>query len=79
MIGIRSQDCQCRRGSTLRRYGDFRSTLFIAVCRDPFAFWFNSIRRDDSIGKRIEGKAELILAAIEAKDTANLRCELSHC
>lgn len=46
------------------RYGSFAQTLFVAVCRDPFTYWTRSVRRDDLVGKRIEEKAKMVLAAI---------------
>ncbi len=66
---------------TYMHYGNLPSTLFVAVSRgdgsrenDGLEFCFLNIRRDDLIGKRIEEKAKLILAAIDAGNPPICEC-----
>ena len=61
------------------RYGNFERALFVSVCREPFAYWFQFVRRDELIGTRIEEKAMTVLAAIDARDPSQLTCECAHC
>ncbi len=56
------------------RYGRSNQTLLVAVCRDPFMFWFDNIARDDLIGVGIEAKAKYMLAAIDHHDPPSCEC-----
>lgn len=59
---------------TYMRHGDYASALVVAVSRDSFDLFFLTVPRNDRAGERIDCKARMILAAIDARRPPHCTC-----
>ncbi len=59
---------------TYMRHGDYRQALVVAVSRDSFDLFFLTVPRNERAGERIDCKARMILAAIDAQRPPHCTC-----